>query len=73
MIPQDPVFFCGTIRTNIDPFGEHDDQAIMAALRCVDMVTTVEQVRSMPLPLPTNTLGSLSPPPIAQHATPHTR
>ncbi|RKP08930.1 P-loop containing nucleoside triphosphate hydrolase protein, partial [Thamnocephalis sphaerospora] len=33
IIPQDPVLFSGTIRSNLDPVSEHDDAAIWAALR----------------------------------------
>lgn len=33
IIPQDPVLFNGTIRSNIDPFGQRDDAALWDALR----------------------------------------
>ncbi|ORY49444.1 P-loop containing nucleoside triphosphate hydrolase protein [Rhizoclosmatium globosum] len=32
IIPQDPLLFSGTVRLNLDPFHEHDDQAIWSAL-----------------------------------------
>ncbi|PYI23139.1 ABC bile acid transporter [Aspergillus violaceofuscus CBS 115571] len=35
MIPQNPVLFTGTIRSNLDPFDEHDDDAVLRALRQV--------------------------------------
>ncbi|CAO3612277.1 unnamed protein product [Cunninghamella blakesleeana] len=33
IIPQDPVLFSGTIRSNLDPFGQHDDATLWAALK----------------------------------------
>ena len=32
IIPQDPVLFTGSIRFNLDPFSEHDDQVLWDAL-----------------------------------------
>jgi ABC-type multidrug transport system fused ATPase/permease subunit len=37
VIPQDPLFFEGTIRTNMDPFGEYSDSDIWAAFEEVGM------------------------------------
>ena len=32
IIPQEPVMFGGTLRTNLDPFNEHDDRDLLEAL-----------------------------------------
>ncbi|KAG5350812.1 hypothetical protein C0989_009160 [Termitomyces sp. Mn162] len=33
IIPQDPLLFSGTLRTNLDPFGLHDDAKLWDALK----------------------------------------
>jgi ATP-binding cassette subfamily C (CFTR/MRP) protein 1 len=38
IIPQDPTLFRGTIRSNLDPFNEHQDLALWHALRQADLV-----------------------------------
>lgn len=38
IIPQDPALFKGTVRTNLDPFSEHTDLELWAALRQADLV-----------------------------------
>jgi ABC-type multidrug transport system fused ATPase/permease subunit len=37
VIPQDPVLFSGTIRSNLDPFGEHSDADIFDVLTRVGL------------------------------------
>lgn len=37
IIPQDPALFKGTIRTNLDPFQEHSEAALWAALQQADL------------------------------------
>ncbi|KAF9140898.1 hypothetical protein BGX30_005804 [Mortierella sp. GBA39] len=39
IIPQDPVLFIGTVRSNLDPFQEHDDGALWAALKRTHLVS----------------------------------
>eukprot|EP00286_Rhodomonas_abbreviata_P022543 CAMPEP_0181302728 /NCGR_PEP_ID=MMETSP1101-20121128/8158_1 /TAXON_ID=46948 /ORGANISM="Rhodomonas abbreviata, Strain Caron Lab Isolate" /LENGTH=1569 /DNA_ID=CAMNT_0023408211 /DNA_START=111 /DNA_END=4820 /DNA_ORIENTATION=- len=46
IIPQDPILFSGTIRSNLDPFLEKDDAAIWDALECVHMKELVAGYRS---------------------------
>jgi ABC-type multidrug transport system fused ATPase/permease subunit len=38
MIPQDPFMFSGTVRRNLDPFGQHSDSEVWEALEQVRMV-----------------------------------
>ncbi|KAJ2057815.1 hypothetical protein GGI17_005430 [Coemansia sp. S146] len=38
IIPQDPVFFNGTIRFNLDPFGEYPDELVWDALKRTHLV-----------------------------------
>lgn len=35
IIPQEPMLFMGTLRNNLDPFGEYDDAHIWMALKQV--------------------------------------
>ncbi|KAL7549224.1 hypothetical protein ACHAWF_012492 [Thalassiosira exigua] len=39
IVPQDPVLFSGTVRTNLDPFGQHHDDRLMDALDRVGLCT----------------------------------
>lgn len=38
IIPQDPVLFQGTIRSNLDPFNEHDDAHLWESLRRAHLI-----------------------------------
>lgn len=38
-IPQDAVLFSGTVRENLDPFGEHTDAEMWEALQAVQLGT----------------------------------
>uniref|UniRef100_A0A182K606 Uncharacterized protein n=1 Tax=Anopheles christyi TaxID=43041 RepID=A0A182K606_9DIPT len=41
IIPQDPILFSGTVRENLDPFHQHDDDALWNALRYVELKEVV--------------------------------
>jgi ABC-type multidrug transport system fused ATPase/permease subunit len=45
LVPQDPVLFSGTIRSNLDPLGAHPDPALWTAL---DRAALGGAVRAMP-------------------------
>ncbi|KAG5471681.1 hypothetical protein LSCM4_03233 [Leishmania orientalis] len=40
MVPQDPLLFDGTVRSNVDPFGDATDEEVRAALASVGFVGT---------------------------------
>jgi ATP-binding cassette subfamily C (CFTR/MRP) protein 1 len=42
LIPQDPLLFDGTIRSNLDPFNEKSDEQLWAVLKLVEMKDRVE-------------------------------
>jgi ABC-type multidrug transport system fused ATPase/permease subunit len=42
IIPQDPVMFKGTVRTNLDPFGEHSDEQLWRAVELSHLRSDVE-------------------------------
>ncbi|KAJ1301602.1 hypothetical protein OPQ81_008850 [Rhizoctonia solani] len=47
IIPQDPLLFSGTIRSNLDPFGVYDDARLWDALKrayLVDRPTAVQEI-----------------------------
>ena len=51
IIPQDPTLFRGTVRSNLDPFDEHNDLELWSALRQADLVpadATYEDTRKDP-------------------------
>lgn len=51
IIPQDPTLFRGTIRSNLDPFKEHTDMDLYAALRQAGLVA------ELPPPQPAGSNG----------------
>ncbi|KAF9528448.1 ABC transporter [Crepidotus variabilis] len=42
IIPQDPLLFSGTLRSNLDPFGDHDDATLYDALKRVYLADTLK-------------------------------
>ncbi|KAK1830353.1 P-loop containing nucleoside triphosphate hydrolase protein [Podospora conica] len=58
IIPQDPVLFSGTIRSNLDPFGHHTDAALLDSLDRVHLLTS-DSGTTTPTPnSPTPTIAS---------------
>ena len=43
IIPQDPVLFNGTLRSNLDPMEENDDERLWEALRRVNFLESLQQ------------------------------
>jgi ABC-type multidrug transport system fused ATPase/permease subunit len=43
IIPQEPVMFHGTIRSNLDPFGIHDDALLWEALEIANLKPFVQE------------------------------
>jgi len=58
IIPQDPTLFRGTVRSNLDPFGEHDDLKLWSALRQADLVSTDENTSPSSPTAPPPAIGS---------------
>lgn len=42
IIPQDPVLFEGTLRSNLDPLDEHSDSSIWDALRLTHVLESLQ-------------------------------
>ena len=42
-IPQDPILFSGTVRYNLDPYDQHADAAVWAALEVVSLKDVVRE------------------------------
>lgn len=46
IIPQDPTLFKGSLRFNLDPYGEHTDAGIYEALRRVHLINATDLIQS---------------------------
>ncbi len=44
VIPQDPMLFIGTVRSNLDRFREYSDEAVWSALSRVQMKSVIEEM-----------------------------
>lgn len=42
VVPQEPVIFVGSVRTNLDPFVQHTDNEVLAALQAVQLARFVQ-------------------------------
>jgi ABC-type multidrug transport system fused ATPase/permease subunit len=45
IIPQDPVLFTGDLRSNLDPFNQHDDEKIWESLKRVHFMESLQQAK----------------------------
>ena len=46
IIPQDPILFSGSLRKNLDPFGEFSDDVLWNALEAAKMKETISNLSS---------------------------
>jgi len=47
IIPQDPILFFGTIRSNLDPFEKYSDEEIWQALAAAELTTQVKNMEGL--------------------------
>lgn len=61
VIPQDPLLFSGTMRTNLDPFNRHDDATLNEALRQSYLIDTQRALASSSQSMSSETAGTATP------------
>ena len=45
IIPQTPLLFSGTVRSNLDPFSEYSDESIWSASTSVYCKSIIEEIK----------------------------
>ncbi|KAJ8487815.1 hypothetical protein ONZ45_g14189 [Pleurotus djamor] len=60
IIPQEPLLFSGTVRSNLDPFGRYEDSHLWDALRRSHLLNT-EQSSEIDASVPSEHMGEDSP------------
>ncbi|KAI9013950.1 P-loop containing nucleoside triphosphate hydrolase protein [Phycomyces nitens] len=58
IIPQDPVLFSGTLRSNLDPFGQHTDIELWAAIKRAHLADDSQTENAITLDAPVTENGN---------------
>lgn len=57
LIPQDPILFIGTLRTNLDRYGRHSDEELWSVLERVHLASHVRRLGGLQAPVAENGLN----------------